>query len=27
METDPVAETLCFLLFIIPDDERSPEPQ
>jgi hypothetical protein len=24
-ETDPVSETLDFLVFIIPDDEQSPE--
>jgi hypothetical protein len=27
IETDPVSETLCFILFIIPDDEQSPETQ
>jgi hypothetical protein len=26
-ETDTVSETLCFLLFRIPDDGQSPEPQ
>jgi hypothetical protein len=26
-ETDPVSETLCFLIFIIPDDGHSPETQ
>jgi hypothetical protein len=25
-ETDPVLETLCFLLFRIQDDGKSPEP-
>jgi hypothetical protein len=27
METDPVSETLCFLLFRIPDAGISPEAQ
>jgi hypothetical protein len=27
MERDPVSETLCFLVFRIPDDGQSPEPQ
>jgi hypothetical protein len=27
METDPVSETLCFLVFRIPDDGPSPEAQ
>jgi hypothetical protein len=26
-ETDPVSETLCFLVFRISDDERSPKTQ
>jgi hypothetical protein len=24
-DTDPVSETLCFLVFRVPDDEQSPE--
>jgi hypothetical protein len=27
METDPVSETLCFLVFKIPDDGQIPETQ
>jgi hypothetical protein len=27
METDPDSETLCFLVFRIPDDGQSPEHQ
>jgi hypothetical protein len=26
-ETDPVSETLCFLVFRIPDEEQIPETQ
>jgi hypothetical protein len=26
-ETDPVSETLCFLVYRIPDDGQSPETQ
>jgi hypothetical protein len=26
-ETDPVSEMLCFLVFRIPEDGESPEPQ
>jgi hypothetical protein len=27
METDPVSETLCFLVFRIPEDGQSPKIQ
>jgi hypothetical protein len=27
LETDPVSETLCFLVFRTPDDWQSPETQ
>jgi hypothetical protein len=27
LETDPVSETLYFLVFTIPDDEQSPETE